>query len=276
MIFLYILASVAALFLMCCLIEIHRYKITDYTIEDSKIPNTLKGKKIVLLSDLHSVRFGPDNSKLFRAVREQNPDYIVIAGDLITGSSFEKELHYAEHFLGEAAAVGCPVYYTFGNHELKSESPEEYEALCRKKVTVLNNASVYGSDMCKDFSFTGISLPFETYHDKTFTSLKVSDYVDMSAIDNSTYRILTAHDPRYIKDYLNGGFSLVLSGHLHGGIIRIPLLGGLITPRFELFTKITRGCYRFDNGTLILSAGLGWHGLPIRFNNVPEIVVLHF
>ena len=86
--------------------------------------------------------------------------------------------------------------------------------------------------------------------------------------------VLLAHNPVYFDTYAAWGADLTLSGHLHGGIVRLPLLGGVISPQMKLFPDYTRGCHTKENHRMIVGAGLGSHTIPIRINNPPELVVI--
>ena len=88
------------------------------------------------------------------------------------------------------------------------------------------------------------------------------------------YNILIAHNPVYFSTYEEAGYDLVFSGHVHGGIIRLPIIGGVCSPQVKLFPKYDKGRFDINDSVMILGAGLGTHTIPIRFNNPPEIVVV--
>ena len=88
------------------------------------------------------------------------------------------------------------------------------------------------------------------------------------------YEIMIAHDPFYFDAYAETDADLILSGHVHGGIMRLPLLGGVISPRLQLFPKYDGGKFEKNNTTMILSRGLGCHTLPIRIFNPGELICL--
>ncbi len=95
-----------------------------------------------------------------------------------------------------------------------------------------------------------------------------------STANNGSYRIVISHDPDYFRILAHAGADMVISGHVHGGIIRLPILGGLVNPKLKLFPKFDKGRFEYNNSVMYLSGGLGWHNLPIRFMNRPEIVVI--
>ncbi len=254
-----------------------RFKVTDYCVKSKKIPAGLSGKKIALLADLHCTHFGKDNYRLFKKLKELSPDIIVIAGDLCDGLS-ETEFDYAEGFLKSLAALGIPVYYAFGNHETKFTLRENdmYSRYCKtagsagcrllrnKSEVLTQNARIYG-----------LELKLGHYNAKYEPDRGVPDVAEFLGIpDPNEYNILIAHTPEYEKAYYEWGADLVLSGHVHGGLFRIPFLGGVVSPRFQPFPHYDRGLFTDGEHTMILSAGLGWHGFPFRFCNLPEIVTI--
>lgn len=107
------------------------------------------------------------------------------------------------------------------------------------------------------------------------------DIKDELALENNynselyKYKILIAHDPEHFELYARGGADLVLSGHVHGGIVRLPVLGGMVNPKLKFFPKYDKGIFACGESKMVLSAGIGWHNLPIRFMNKPEIVVIN-
>lgn len=267
--------------------EVKRFKITTYTVKQPDLPQELVGHKILLLSDLHCTEFGSNNLRLINTLSDIQTDIIVIAGDLINGHS-EKEFSYAEHFLKSLKQNGAPIYYTFGNHEEKlqnylgEEGYNKYLKLVSEYCTVLNNASitVFESDNLSGdirINLAGIDIPLSYYHAPKKiiqSSFKVNDYI--RTVNAADYNILIAHDPMMYRYCFEWGANLVLSGHLHGGMFRLPVLGGIISPRYSLFPKPDKGLYNYKGQKLIVSGGLGWHSIPFRFLNLPEIIEINF
>ncbi len=254
-----------------------RLKVTGYRVGHSGIPEGLDNKRLMLLSDLHCVRnFGRNNSRLFDRIRKCAPDLIVIAGDLVNGAD-ETEFVYAQDFIEELHRIGVPVYYAFGNHETKFVFREN--DLYSRYVELVNSlpATVLRNSFEEAFGarIYGVELSPGMYKSRYITVEEVSDLnALLGSPDKNYYNILIAHTPEYEKMYFDWGADLVLSGHVHGGIARLPFIGGVISPRMKLFPHHDRGVFTEGGHTLILSAGLGWHGLPFRFNNLPEIVMI--
>lgn len=258
--------------------ELHTFRVTRYRVASPK----LTGEKTwVFLSDLHNQVYGENNCKLIDAVKNESPDLILIGGDMLVGKnghSYEPALACVKELVKIA-----PVYYANGNHEERMKlKPEKYDqsyALYREKllefgVHLLENESTVLSDDSK-VRLTGLEIPLECY-----THLKRRE-MPGGAIkerignrDPEAFQVLLAHNPSYMKEYLAWGADLILSGHLHGGMVRIPGIGGVIGPDFVLFPKYSGEMRRVGGQTVIVSKGLGTHTIHIRLFNPAEIVVL--
>ena len=273
----YIICFAALLAAIYSYIETMLIKTVTYSVASAKIARTFDNKRILLLSDLHCISFGKDNYRLYEAIEKASPDIIVIAGDLINGNS--KDFVYPRKLLEKLNSMGIPVYYSFGNHECKLANAfhgegefERYTVLSEKYCTVLNNAH---ADIDQNTVIYGLMLPLAQFDMKLKDGLLEPVEVFLGRPDKERYNIMIAHDPSYIREYLDWGADLVLSGHLHGGIVRLPLLGGLISPRYTLFPKPDKGYYGYNGQRAhVISAGLGWHAIPFRFMNRPELVVV--
>ena len=120
---------------------------------------------------------------------------------------------------------------------------------------------------------TGLSLPLTCYKkgrkpggtEKQIRALA-------GPADPEHYQILLAHTPAYAEAYHRWGADLSLAGHFHGGIVRLPVLGGVIDTGWHLFPHYDRGIFPVGGGEMIVSAGLGSHTIPLRVNNPPELV----
>ena len=258
--------------------ELHTFRVTRYRVASPK----LTGEKTwVFLSDLHNQVYGENNCKLIDAVKNESPDLILIGGDMLVGKnghSYEPALACVKELVKIA-----PVYYANGNHEERMKlKPEKYDqsyALYREKllnlgVHLLENESTVLSDESK-VRLTGLEIPLECY-----THLKRREMPEgaikerIGNQDPEAFQVLLAHNPSYMKEYLAWGADLILSGHLHGGMVRIPGIGGVIGPDFVLFPKYSGEMRRVGDQTVIVSKGLGTHTIHIRLFNPAEIVVL--
>lgn len=272
-----ILIGLVVLVTAIVLIDTHRFVVRRYTLSSPKIA---KDTTIVMLSDLHNCSFGRQNEKLLAAIDKINPDRILIAGDMLTGG---KTLHDNRiHELLKGLSAGYPVVYCNGNHEQKirkyaDEGGNLYEQYVEKLAEdglkplvndhvaeAEHNIMIYGSEIDHDFYTRFKKKPMPEAYLKG----------ELGEPEADAYNILIAHNPDYFPEYAAWGADLVLSGHVHGGIARLPLLGGVLSPAYRLFPKYDGGRFEESDSTMILGRGLGWHTLPIRFLNPGELVVV--
>ena len=214
-------------------------------------------------------------------MKKAEPDIIVISGDLINGCG-EKELPFAFHLINHLKKTGIPVIYTFGNHE---EKQRKYHRACYRKLrrfagkrVILLNNRAFKPETINDTVFVGINLPLYMYHatDKSGMIKRRTGKILDEAKAGDCYKILIAHDPEHIEAYAESGFDLCISGHLHGGIIYVPCIGGFVTPRLQFFKKLAKGVHESGNMKMIVSTGVGWHDIPLRLFNHPEVVTIEF
>ena len=263
--------------------EISTFKITHYNIDSDKLNQLKKEQKIVFLTDLHNNSYGKNNEKLIQAIRSQKPDLILIGGDMLIGKT-GVSTQVAEDFIKNISEI-CPIYYANGNHEQRMKvyfeeyglKYQEYKSRIQKMgVCFLENEQIdIHFDDC-DVQITGLEVPKEGYKKfkKTYISIEQIEACIPKA-DTSKFQILLAHHPSYADTYLKWGADLVLCGHLHGGVVRIPGIGGVITPQYCLFPKYSGELTRLDDKFIVVSKGLGTHTIKMRFLNPAEVVVLH-
>ena len=167
-VFIIVFSSIVILFLIMGLIELKLLTVTEYEIKSPDVPESLKGKKIAVVSDLHEVYHGKDNVRLLEKLKEINAEYIVVPGDVINGRS-EKELKYAEHILKCLSSISGQVIYTFGNHEEKLAINLQDRAAYEKLINISNEYAVLLNDeaFCpkqdEDLCFAGLNLPLWLY-----------------------------------------------------------------------------------------------------------------
>lgn len=262
--------------------ELRTFRVKRYRFVTEKTAGLEKNLKIVFLSDLHNKVYGKNNDILFRAVKQEKPDLILVGGDMLVGKG-EGPYRQGLDFVKRLPAL-CPVYYADGNHEQRmKENPERYlysyavyrDALREAGVIFLENESRFVSLGGIKFCISGLELPMPTY--KKFrrcriTAKDVADCLGDAESEEEDFRIMLAHNPAYGDAYLEWGADLVLCGHLHGGIIRIPGLGAVITPQFHLFPKYSGEMTVKGEQALIVSRGLGTHTVNLRLFNQAEVV----
>ena len=257
-----------------------KFKTVKYTIHSNKLQN--HGFTIAMISDLHNVELGKKNENLLQALQEAKPDIICIAGDLVLGKK-EKSVKIAYDFIKRAVKI-APVYYGLGNHEQRMKKyPQVYgEEYCifekriqKLGVTMLENSSSFLEIKGEKIQISGLALPEEYYKKgkKVELSIKTMNRL-VGKVSKENFHILLAHTPKYGDTYLEWGGDLILAGHYHGGMVRLPFLGGVISPDLRLFPKYCRGDFQEGNRHLIVSAGLGEHTLPVRIFNPRELVLI--
>ena len=232
--------------------------------------------RLVFLTDLHGWIYGKENEKLLRQVAQGKPDLICIGGDMTVkeGEGCKSALSLCSRLMEMA-----PVYYAMGNHEIRMPEYEQYvKELEKIGVVVLRNQSVLWQKNSTKFRIYGLDLPPECYHRGRKKEIPTSEQIE-TLLGNPVKKedevtILLAHNPMYFSKYHNGNPDLVLSGHLHGGIMILPFLGGVIGPDFRLFPKYYEGVFKENETFMIVSRGLGTHHLPFRFFNRPEVTVI--
>lgn len=262
--------------------ECGRYKIREYTFHDIH-QKDFKSLKIAMLADLHNTFFDGENESIVDSVKKYKPDIIILAGDMVVcrEKQVEKNLRTAT-FLNKLCDI-APVFYSMGNHEKGLEEKvhdvgnnwEEYVALLDKRINICQNNNISFTKDKVLFSIYGLDLDRDYYGRFKVKPLMRQDLIRYLGMPKEgAYNILVAHNPDYFGAYEKWGANLVLSGHNHGGLVRIPFIGGVISPRLHIFPKYTYGLYESSGTKMLLSNGLGSHSLKIRVNNIPEIVFI--
>lgn len=264
--------------------ELRSFRVTGYRISSNKWKGAKRKCRMVFLSDLHNQVYGAGNDRLFEEVRRARPDIIFIGGDMLVGKNGH-DYGNAMEFLKRLPKL-CPVYCANGNHEQRmKEYPEVYEQsyeeyreeLLEAGVCLLENESEEILISGIPVRITGLEIPDAGYARMRRQKMDAETVRNcVGECDRDYYQILLAHNPSYMEAYLSWGADLVLSGHLHGGIVRIPGFRGVISPGFELFPKYSGGCYKEGKQTAVVSRGLGSHTIPARLFNMAEVVVLEF
>ncbi len=245
--------------------------------EEFCLAGLTKECRFVLISDLHNKVYGKNNDKVMEAVRKINPDFIILAGDLVTSKASEDMTPGIE--LVKALGREYRIYYGLGNHESKlRQCPDKFDdkfdrlmdGIKDKNVFLLDNTSVDIPEY--QIRVTGLDLDLKYF--AHFRIRKMEDgYLQktLPKYDKSKCNILIAHNPDYFEQYARWGADLVLSGHVHGGIMRLPFLGGVIAPSYKIFPKYDGGVFKSENATMLLGRGMGSHTIPLRFFNPAEL-----
>ncbi len=229
--------------------------------------------RIVLITDLHSHIYGKNQSKLVSLIKKQKPDIIALAGDIVDDVA---PIEGAKQFLIGIKGL-APTYYVSGNHEYWSNDIKNIKALLKKyNVNVLENNYQSISIRNSNLIICGVDDPEVMRYENNNSNYREEIYNSFLELkDKPQYKILLAHRPELIELYKESSFDLVLSGHAHGGQVRIPLiLNGLLAPNQGWFPKYAGGKYQHDSLIHIVSRGLSYNPRLPRIFNPPEVVVI--
>ena len=245
--------------------------VRTYTLETAKLDQPVR---LLLLTDLHSTVHGRDQRALIDLVRAQAPDAVLLAGDIAD----DEVPNRGTELLLEAVAGKYPCFYVTGNHEFWAEGTEEIlEMFRRYGVTVLagtwSDLTVRGQTI----RIFGVDDPegFEAAPGEAVPAGWLEQWETCrSGLEEGTFSVLLSHRPELTELYRGSGFDLVVSGHAHGGQVRVPLLlNGLYAPNQGFFPQYAGGLYDLDGTALAVSRGLSISRLP-RVFNPPEAVVI--
>ncbi len=241
------------------------------------MPNLRHSQRIAQISDVHFSKLtnAEKNDRSIAAMQESmnflRPDIILLTGDLVSREFGQDTLPAAVRCLRMLLGY-APVLYTFGNHEtdLSQKKRETLTAAAENAgVTMLNNRTVRFCGV----NYSGYVLPQACYKNPNGTyfglkSCKAAEIYSVLGTRGEEPTVLLAHNPMGLPAYAEWGADLVLSGHVHGGIVRMPMIGGILSPERKFFPKYTKGLYRMKRTKMIVSAGIG----KLRVGNPPEIV----
>lgn len=234
------------------------------------LPEGFEGCRAVVLGDLHTAYFGEDNTELFDAVRAEAPDYIFFVGDLLD-AFHDIPADYAAGVADGLSAI-APTYYVTGNHEWAIGGvPELKAALTEHGVTVLSNQFLRLERNGDAIVLVGIDDP-NGYADQKSPEEVAAE---IRAACGDPFWVLLAHRNNYFPErYSLLGADLVVSGHGHGGLVRLPFTDGLISVERTLFPSYTAGLYEENGSVLFVTRGLGNTGSTFRLFNRPEVAVV--
>ena len=243
--------------------------LTGYTVSSGELPEEFDGFRIAQVSDLHNASFGEDNEELLGLLRSAEPDIIAVTGDLI--DSRHTDVETAVKFI-EAASEIAPVYYVTGNHEARLDFDEIEPQLIEAGAVVLRNASAYVELGAARIQIAGIDDPSFLGSSGSADERAAAELEGV--VDADAYTVLLAHRPELIDTYAAAGAELILSGHAHGGQVRLPLIGGLYAPGQGFLPEYDAGVFESGGSTMVVSRGLGASMFPLRVNNRPELVLI--
>lgn len=273
--------AAAAAFLARSEYERKALSLEEVSVETDKIT---RDWTFVFLSDLHENTFGRDNERLLAAIDAVKPDAVLSGGDLIVTKKGRAKTAVSEALLARLAAR-YPVYCGNGNHENRmvwnrKEYGGDYERyIGRLKEMGIICLSDQSAVLKKEVRISAVNLDPCFY--KKANSGKLSsmepEYVEKKlgpAAGKDCFQILLAHSPLFFDAYRKWGADLTLSGHFHGGTIRIPGLGGVMTPQYQFFLPVCAGTHEREGRYMAVGRGLGTHSINIRLNNRPQLLAI--
>jgi len=270
-------------FFLCSEYEKKHAVLRTYRVESEALPASFDGLKVLFLSDLHNNHLGRKNERLIRIIEDARPDILLFGGDMITAKAWSKRDFSGLEEILRAFAGRIPMYYGNGNHESRIRTerdsyPDWYPAFKRLLKTygvrhLMNSTEkiVRGEDTIR---ISGIDFTAKCYLAGAKRPLEKGYIEKRLGPKDGDYHIVLAHSPLYLHEFSEWGADLVLCGHFHGGTIRLPGLGGVMTPQFQFFNKYCKGMYTEGPATQITSGGLGTHSINIRIMNRPEAVLI--
>jgi predicted MPP superfamily phosphohydrolase len=255
----YFLVAIIVVFLMFGFYS--ELETTYYTYQNVSVPQEFDHFKIVFLSDFHCKEFGINEKKLIESIDACEPDLVVFTGDMIDGS--HEDLTPVVDLLSDLSGK-YPMYAVSGNHE--KDNLQRYQEL-------LGYYDKYGVVFLDDaYDVITVGTAKIGIYGKAYKYLyNIKRFLNKPDESIADFNILLYHDATAFPIINSAGYDLILSGHTHGGIIRIPILGGLLDNDGGLFAEYDDGIYTMNDTTMISSRGLGDAWIP-RFNNRSELV----
>lgn len=241
--------------------------VTEYALEFDSLPQEFDGFRIALVSDLHGWSFGENNSRLAKLIKEASPDLIAICGDMV---SHADHLQAVEDLLAGIEGT-APIYYINGNHEWGGKLTSRMEALMKKY------GAVCLSNEYQSFEKAGSHIILCGAEDKNGPADMIKPYALADKLREEypeDFVLWLYHRNDTMLNYPKLPVDLVLSGHAHGGIIRLPGVGGLLDVRASFGAEYENGLYTLGNLNMVVSRGLGNSVMIPRFLNRPELPVI--
>lgn len=240
-------------------------------IKSYKVRANIKGLKIVQISDIHKKRC---ERQICTKVKQLEPDIILLTGDTV--SRTEKDFSHLDNLTAALTKI-CPVYACPGNHELDLPEKEydTYRQVMKKNgVSYLENSQAVYEYNGSQIKIAGAALKSSIYKNPDGRYSDLENYTS-AELENALgkkdgYTILLAHNPFCLDAYSQWGADMVFSGHVHGGAVRLPIIGGVLSPERKFFPKYSKGIYKSGKTAMVVSAGIG----KLRIFNPPEIVFL--
>ena len=252
----YSLLAIIAIFLIYISIQIKCFKINKVILNNDKISNDLN---IVQITDFHNNKLINKN-RLIEEIKNIDPDVIFLTGDIIDAKT--KDFSYSLNIVKDLMDITEKIYFVWGNHEFRNTRGGEFvEELKNIGVIVLDDENIKCQIANNKINIIGLNFFID---EKDYNKA-------IEGIDEKDYNIILSHSPNRPLRYLNGKEDLILSGHTHGGQVRLPIIGAVIAPGQGYFPKYDKGLFELENSILYIDSGLGNSVFPIRFLNRVQI-----
>lgn len=258
---------------------------SHYDLNFKNLPKNFDGYKILQLSDLHVKEFGDENSKLIKAIEKEDPDIIVTTGDMINSTDTPDKFEMPAKLLTDLSSK-YDTYYIDGNHEtamdiFNSENYNKWMTLVKDSgAVILNNDNTIIKKGNSSINLYGLWYNGRYYNDMSDENAE-KYFLDVEHIqkligtsNTNSFNLLLTHNPVYFDVYKDWGADLTLAGHMHGGVIRIPFKGGLISPERVYWPEYDAGEFSNGESKMIVNRGLGNGNSGYRFLNWPDISVI--
>lgn len=259
-------------------------EVSKYLLEYDDLPDSFNGYRIIQISDMHGKTFGSQNSRLSKRIKSMKPDILIATGDMMSSTVNDGKAFL--NFLDEYDQFS-PVYMCLGNHEQiarwlidknrKVDYDDFIKGVKNRGVKVLDNDKIKIVREGSTITLEGLTPELYHYSSKEVNSEDKSLLLKKSYIDevigkpNAGFNILMAHNPAYFHEYVSWGADLILSGHVHGGVIQVPFKGGLLSPERVFFPEFDAGLFEEGPSKMVVNRGLGYSVINFRLFNRPEI-----
>lgn len=274
-IILIILAILIILVVGIMIVDSNRFVIREYVMNSEKVSSEYN---FLFISDAHCKEYGKNNCRLLSVIDKYSFDACFIAGDMVDAkpdTPFDSAINLIKEISNR-----MPIFYSYGNHEYRLKLyPEKYKEMYGKFCSSLNEIGVrlYDNEHIsyKDIDIYALTIGREYYKRFEEPSLSIENmnsYIKKES--NERFSVLLAHNPFFFETYAEWGADLTLSGHVHGGVIRIPFGRGLLSPNVSFFPKYDGGLFEMNGRKMIVNRGLGFHSIQFRLFNPAEIVII--
>lgn len=252
--------------------ENNTLQVSQYEVISDHLPKEFNDFKILQITDFHNTKSHKLTNDLVTEVNKQKPNIVVLTGDLIDAN--RTDINVALDFV-KAIKDFAPIYYVSGNHEASIKNYTDLKTgLVQAGVVILDNQTKIIEFSGAKINLLGIDDPKMMPNTVVSNNEIIRNEINNLEYEKSNFSLLLSHRPEVFDIYVENKIDLVLTGHAHGGQIRLPWIGGLYAPDQGLFPKYTSGTFYKDSTTMVVSRGIGNSSFPFRVQNRPELVVV--